>query len=209
MSIIWDRFFSSQSQAYNSATVAVKQLSGVLPWLLCLLFSCRLWWIVVKLCCIIHNFKGSVLKTVGTENHLYVGRKHRRNGRSFCRVDFLTLLVVMVFIAFSICSSSRVPKLCVTKGCLQDLIGSYSSKAMAPKPLLQWVTGTLAAHHRLHCTSSWKHCKRRQYEKCKPLQTIVLTSARSFKAYPKYPFGMIVRLLSRFAWCKPWGYHGV
>lgn len=60
--------------------------------------------------------------------------KHRRNGRRVCHVDFFTLLVGMVFIAFSICWSSRVPKLYVTKGCLDDLIGSCSSNAMAPKP---------------------------------------------------------------------------
>lgn len=60
--------------------------------------------------------------------------KHRRNGRRVSHVDFFTLLVGMVFIVFSICWSSRVPKLYVTKGCSDDLIGSYSSKATAHKP---------------------------------------------------------------------------
>lgn len=40
----------------------------------------------------------------------------------------------MVFIAFSICWSSRVPELYVTKGYLDDLLESYSSKAMPHNP---------------------------------------------------------------------------
>lgn len=56
----------------------------------------------------------------------------------------------MVFIAFSICCSSRVPKLYVTKGCLDDLIGSYFSKAMALKPFASM--GYEHTHHFLQAT---------------------------------------------------------
>lgn len=71
--------------------------------------------------------------------------KHRGKGRSVCRVGFFTLLVGMVFIAFSICWSSRVPELYVTTGCLDDLIESYSSKAMPHKPFAS--VGCGHAHH--------------------------------------------------------------
>jgi len=54
----------------------------------------------------------------------------------------------MVFIAFSICWSSRVPKLYVTTGCLDDLIGSYSAKAIAPKPFASMDDGR--THHFQH-----------------------------------------------------------
>lgn len=77
--------------------------------------------------------------------------KHRRNGRSVCHVGCLTLLVGMVFIAFSICWSSRVPELSVTKGCLDDLIESYSSKAMPRKPF----TSVGCGHARHIPQTSW------------------------------------------------------
>lgn len=97
----------------------------------------------------------------------------------------------MVFIAFSICWSSRVPELCAATGCWDDLLESYSSKAMPHKSFAS--VGYGHAHH----IPDWltllfeKNYKRWQAENFKPLQATVLTIATRFEDHPKYLFRVI------------------